>query len=91
MKYRKKPLEIEAIQWKDLKVYEIEEMLAISEWVVSRLQDGRSAKFVGDSIEIETLEGIMTARPGDWIICGVEGELYPCKPSIFDATYESVE
>lgn len=39
---------------------------------------------------IETLEGIMTASPGDWIITGVKGERYPCKPEIFEATYEEV-
>lgn len=39
-------------------------------------------------IEIETLEGTMTASAGDWIIRGVQGEHYPCKPDIFDATYE---
>lgn len=38
--------------------------------------------------DIETLEGTMTARPGDWIIRGVKGEIYPCKPDIFAATYE---
>lgn len=36
---------------------------------------------------IETLEGLMHARPGDWIITGVEGEQYPCKPDIFEKTY----
>ncbi len=41
-------------------------------------------------LEIETLEGEMTARPGDWVIRGVKGEFYPCKPEIFDATYEEV-
>ena len=40
------------------------------------------------SLDIETLEGTMRADAGDWIIRGVEGELYPCKPSIFDQTYE---
>ena len=40
---------------------------------------------------IETLEGKMTAQVGDWIIRGVKGELYPCKPDIFEATYEAVE
>jgi hypothetical protein len=39
---------------------------------------------------IETLEGSMKASPGDWIIKGVEGEMYPCKPSIFRQTYEEV-
>jgi hypothetical protein len=42
-------------------------------------------------VKIETLEGTMTARPGDWIITGVNSERYPCKPDIFEKTYESVE
>ncbi len=42
-------------------------------------------------VKIETLEGTMTARPGDWIITGVNGESYPCKPDIFEKTYEPVE
>lgn len=42
-------------------------------------------------LEIETLEGIMVASPGDWIITGVKGEQYPCKSDIFDLTYEPVE
>lgn len=41
--------------------------------------------------EIATLEGVMVANPGDWIITGVKGERYPCKPDIFAATYEAVE
>jgi hypothetical protein len=41
--------------------------------------------------DIETLEGTMRAAPGDWIITGVQGERYPCKPDIFAATYEPVE
>lgn len=42
-------------------------------------------------IKIETLEGIMTADKGDWIITGVKGETYPCKPDIFEMTYEEVK
>ena len=45
---------------------------------------------VGDSLFIGTLEGTHEAKPGDWIIKGVQGELYPCKPDIFAATYEPV-
>ena len=41
-------------------------------------------------LRIVTLEGTMTADPKDWIICGVKGEIYPCKPDIFEATYEAV-
>jgi hypothetical protein len=46
--------------------------------------------FIGDGIEIHTLEGTMTASKGDWIIKGVSGEFYPCKPDIFEKTYEAV-
>lgn len=42
-------------------------------------------------LKIETLEGVMTASPGDYIIQGVKGEIYPCKPDIFEMTYEKVE
>jgi len=45
----------------------------------------------GDRLEIPTLEGIMTASKGDWVIKGVKGEVYPCKPDIFAATYEPVD
>ena len=40
--------------------------------------------------EVNVIEGVMTAQPGDWIIRGVKQELYPCKPDIFAATYEAV-
>jgi hypothetical protein len=84
MKFRKKPVEIEAVKaggrtaWRDL-----------AEWCggeVVRSADGRTV--VG--VVIHTLEGDMRAEPGDWIIQGVQGEFYPCKPDIFDATYEPV-
>lgn len=42
-------------------------------------------------LDIQTLEGVMHAEPGDWIITGVNGEQYPCKPSIFQKTYEILE
>ena len=42
-------------------------------------------------MDIHTLEGVMHADPGDWIIRGVQGEFYPCKPDIFEQTYEAVE
>jgi hypothetical protein len=46
---------------------------------------------VSEVVEIKTLEGTMRADPGDYIITGVKGERYPCKPDIFEATYEAVE
>lgn len=42
-------------------------------------------------MQISTLEGVMQANPGDWIITGVKGEMYPCKPDIFEATYEPAD
>lgn len=46
---------------------------------------------IPEGIYIATLEGEMRADPGDWIIKGVHGEFYPCKPNIFDATYEAAD
>lgn len=79
MKYRKKPVVIDA--WKNSDENEF------PEWV-SDADVGREA---GGVILINTLEGVMKAMPGDYIIKGVQGEVYPCKPDIFEATYEAVE
>lgn len=79
MKYRKKPIVIDAIQWKGNNVTEIATLGGAEEYE----QD-----FIGDDLVIRTLEGNMTASKGDWIIKGVNGELYPCKPDIFEKTYD---
>ncbi|HYC64020.1 MAG TPA: hypothetical protein VEC14_04745 [Reyranellaceae bacterium] len=97
-KFRKKPVVIEAFQyragtefydWPDWASGELKhEMGGL---VVSR--DGNPERRItsfGDKLEITTLEGVMVASHGDWIIRGVKGELYPCKPDIFAATYEPV-
>ena len=83
-KFRKKPVVIEAIQWTGF----TEEFEAIC-----KLGDTRviNEDFDLCQIQIETLEGTMVANEGDWIIKGVKGELYPCKPDIFEQTYETVE
>ena len=52
--------------------------------------DEDGAEFVRANPQIRTWEGFLMARPGDWIIKGVQGEFYPCKPDIFEATYEAV-
>ena len=76
MKFRKKPVVIEATQW---------------------FKNGDHPAVVGAVMSgmpinvIDTLEGTMFVTPGDWIITGVKGEHYPCKPDIFEATYEKVE
>lgn len=90
MKFRKKPVMIEAFQ---LRAGE-----TLPDWFCTALLDGRvrfpNSYIAGDSIVanapafIQTLEGEMRADDGDWIIRGVKGEIYPCKPDIFAATYE---
>ena len=88
-KYRKKPIVIEAVQV-------IEAMIMDQ----TLLPDGvlfRSSQTYADGslghykIGVKTLEGFMEARIGDWIITGVQGEHYPCKPDIFAETYEAVD
>lgn len=79
-KFRKKPVVIEAVQWNGTNSVEVARFMGESlygEWV--------------NEISIRTLEGVMTASLGDWIIKGVNNEFYPCKPDIFEKTYESIE
>lgn len=85
--FRKKPVVIEAFQW--------EPGCAFPAPAFNELPP--LARIVGDDrtpdehyLAIQTLEGTMRANPGDWIIKGVKGEFYPCKPDIFEATYEAV-
>ena len=82
MRYRKKPVVIEAMQWDGTAAG----ATPIIDWV---LQGGGTARYHDTCIAIDTLEGTMLAGPGDWIIRGVQGEHYPCKPDIFDLTYEA--
>jgi hypothetical protein len=89
-KFRKKPVVIEAFRW-TADIDQTED----PEWIVSAIEDERVAFLRSGTpdvkLMIRTLEGNMTADVGDWIIKGVRGELYPCKPDIFAATYELVE
>ena len=82
-KFRKKPVIIEAIQFNALNP---ESMNEIEEFVRGDL--GKNTE--GDTI-IATLEGALTISHRDWIIKGINGEFYPCKPDIFEKTYELVE
>ncbi len=80
-KYRKKPVVIEAIQFNGRNSADIHEFCG-----------DKVREPVGkDYLEIETLEGVHIASPGDYIIKGIKGEFYPCKPDIFELTYEKVE
>lgn len=80
-KFRKKPVEIEAWQ------YWFENLDSAPEWV-QKAHDGTDSF---RKLVIPTLEGIMCARKGDWVIKGVNGEVYPCRSDIFEKTYEPVE
>ena len=79
MKYRKKPVVIEAVRFIGSNYEEVREFIC-QNTLCSDL-----------SIVIPTLEGDMVAQKGDYIIKGVQGEFYPCKPDIFKETYEKVE
>jgi hypothetical protein len=94
MKYRKKPVVIDAVQWTGANLEEV--MPFFGDFSKLPNPDGYVEPGIGHcppegTLDIPTLEGTMTARAGDWIIKGVKGEFYPCKPDIFEATYERVE
>lgn len=89
MKYRKKPVVIDAIQFTG----SLGSATEITEWTKERSSwhwDNPS-KLAGLHLKIRTLEGEMRANPGDYIIKGVKGEFYPCKQDIFTKTYEPVD
>ena len=83
--YRKKPIVIEAIQfdgwnWKECMQFMSDKDLAFTDDLTRK-----------ENLKIDTLEGTMIANVGDYILRGVKGEFYPCKPDVFAATYEPVE
>ena len=90
MKYRKKPVVIEAVRWTGENRAEIRIFCAHSAFFVPTLQDTEE-RSTAWGLLIDSLERIMYAEIGDYIIKGVNGEFYPCKPDIFKKTYERVE
>jgi hypothetical protein len=82
MFFTKKPVKIEAYQYDGSK----ESAAWLAEWIVD---SGHQASGV-DGLIIETLEGTFRASPMDWVIKGIKGEFYPCKPDIFEATYDLI-
>ena len=82
-KYRKKPVVVEAFQL-------TEELLEEKGWTEEYVGN-QKIKYRLDHAIIQTLEGEMIANIGDYIITGIKGEIYPCKPDIFEQTYELVE
>ena len=81
-KYRKKPVEIEAVKFDGT-----DESV---EWLLPQLKSGEIGRAC-NKLYIKTLEGVMEAKVGDYVIKGVNGEFYPCKPDIFEKTYEKIE
>jgi hypothetical protein len=79
-KYRKRPVVIEAVQFTGDNVEQIADFAC-----------GQVGYAIPTAVVIQTLEGDMRGEIGDWIIKGVQGEFYPCKPDIFHATYELVD
>lgn len=86
-RFRKKPVEIEAWQ------FEAKDFMSQPRWLRAAIVAGHIYYQGGETpfYTIKRLEGKMRAVPGDWIIRGVKGELYPCKPDIFTATYEQID
>lgn len=83
--YRKKPVVIEAVQYDgNFRCLDIFPMSEVGKFIVSKDENDRQC------IKIPTLEGEMTASIGDYIIKGVKGEYYPCKPDIFEMTYDKL-
>jgi len=79
-KFRKRPVVVEAIQYDGFHIGKLNDFCGSSIFVP-----------VGGSPFIRTLEGDLTISKGDWVIKGVKGEFYPCKPDVFEATYEPVK
>jgi hypothetical protein len=92
MKYRKKPVVIDATQWfkngDHAEVAEYTSAYNLSEKAMKENDCVGCGRKMGTHGYVDTLEGGHIVCPGDWIITGVKGEHYPCKPDIFEATYE---
>lgn len=89
-RFRKRPLEVEAIHAQQALSFAWNHWSSLPQWLKDAYDVG-NVLFLNDPprVEIETLEGTMTAQSSDWIIRGIKGELYPCKPDVFAATYEA--
>lgn len=95
MRFRKKPVEIDAIKVSDIvRAYNDYDAAAPSRLLPSWFTEAVGSVVIGiyfDRVEIKIPEGVMFGNRGDWIIRGIKGELYPCKADIFAATYEVVD
>ncbi len=89
-KFRKRPVVIEAIECSEVQQNIYKEPTNLPQWIIDAYDSVVLVVFPS-GVVIKTLEGDMSASTNDWIIRGVNGELYPCKPDIFEKTYESVD
>ena len=89
-KYKTKPCEIEAVRWDGTNVPEIEQFAGQAvQWCHDCVMHyGSQNPYAGYMLYIHTLEGVMRADVGDYIIRGLKGEYYPCKPDVFEQKYE---
>ena len=91
---RKKPVVIQAVQWTGDNLQEILEFVGrhpdFDNWFQDNAEYADFVRNDGNRFKIKTLEGTMYADAGDWVIRGVKGEFYPCKPDVFAETYEVV-
>ena len=94
-KYRKKPVIIEAIELRPDNIKEVEEFKEgckiehKTDIAINKFED-YADNVIKNGMKINTLEGVMTAQIGDYVIKGINGEFYPCKPDIFHKTYDEV-
>ena len=89
-KFRKRPVVIEAIPCSHDVQDDTNNWQNLPEWLRAAYDKG-GVVFTPKGVHLPTLEGTMFANYNDWIICGVKGEVYPCKDDIFKATYEPIE
>lgn len=91
-RFRKRPVEVEAVRYTGENINEVWDAFdAGAVFGPGGMHSRPSGSTEDRGAYVETREGVMRADPGDWIIRGVAGELYPCKPGIFEVTYEAVE
>ena len=88
MQFRKKPVVIEAYE---VPPNDNNTRRLPPHWLLDAVAKGSVIPIASGGLDIKTLEGTMRANVGDWLIQGIKGELYPCKPDIFEATYEAAE
>ena len=86
--YRKKPVVIEAVQWTGKNFDDIMNFMQDFHGSKFNYENAEELAYKTKEVHIRTLEGTMTASCNDWVIKGVSGEFYPCKPDIFEKTYE---